>query len=137
MLKLMKKPPTPKVNNTVLTFGKFKGKTLQEIKEVEKSYLEWLLKSDWINYKLHINIEKILGLIDNKVDDKQYVLDFLEKKISEHAEKYPTFNSERLKRWLLAKPWPFKYDACRLSVSELNEKRRKSESFKRWAENAS
>lgn len=132
MLNLMKKTPKPKVNNIILSFGKFKGKTLQEIKEVEKSYLEWLLRSDWTNYKLHINIEKILGLIDEKIDDTQHVLNLLEKKISEHAEKYPTFNAKRLKDWLWSKPWPFKYDACRLSVSELNEKRRKSEKFKQW-----
>jgi hypothetical protein len=44
-----------------LFFGKHKGKTIKEIAEVDKEYLEWLSKQTWLKDKYKIAIDKVFG----------------------------------------------------------------------------
>jgi hypothetical protein len=35
----------PKLNGSIITFGKYKGKTVEEVCEMDRSYLEWILRT--------------------------------------------------------------------------------------------
>jgi uncharacterized protein (DUF3820 family) len=48
----------PLNNNSILHFGKYKGSS---IKEIPRSYLEWLTQSDWIKNNLKEAIIKYLN----------------------------------------------------------------------------
>jgi uncharacterized protein (DUF3820 family) len=117
-------------SNIIMSFGRYKGKTIEQIKEIDETYLQWLLTAERIPHKLRMEVERVLDL-PYETDEKEYVLNFLEKKVEDHKIKYPTLDGERLFNWIMSKPWAFKYRACLMDVSEINEKRRKSESIKR------
>ena len=47
-------------NNPKMYFGKHKGKTLEEIKNEDKEYLEWILIQAWTKRRLKEQIKNIL-----------------------------------------------------------------------------
>lgn len=47
-------------NSPEMYFGKYKGKTLRQIAEIDKRYLEWMVKEDWVKKRLRENIVHVL-----------------------------------------------------------------------------
>ncbi len=38
-----------RVNSCVIPFGKYKGKTVKDVKEFDMKYLQWLVKQEYMN----------------------------------------------------------------------------------------
>jgi uncharacterized protein (DUF3820 family) len=58
--KIMSKPkPCPEYK---FTFGQYRGQWLEEILEIDKKYLHWLLSEDFINDKARKCISQALGV---------------------------------------------------------------------------
>lgn len=57
------------IMQTVITFGKHKGKTMQYLLENNRDYLEWLAESD--NKKYSVIAQKVLELGKTKTEEKQ------------------------------------------------------------------
>ena len=61
----------PNANKFILTWGKYEGKTLKEVLEIDKSYLEWILKSDIKIPKPKITRNHIKNLLENEKNKEQ------------------------------------------------------------------
>ena len=61
----------PNANKFILTWGKYEGKTLKEVLEIDKAYLEWILKSDIKIPKPKITRNHIKNLLENEKNKEQ------------------------------------------------------------------
>lgn len=70
-LRSRKDKKIPNANKFILTWGKYEGKTLKEVLEIDKAYLEWILKSDIKIPKPKITRNHIKNLLENEKNKEQ------------------------------------------------------------------
>jgi uncharacterized protein (DUF3820 family) len=49
-------------SSKTLNFGKYKGKTLDQIHQIDPAYLKWVARQDWCFPEIKAEITKVLGL---------------------------------------------------------------------------